>query len=146
MRTKRFQQVAWMALLGLVVSGLVWSAPVFAQEKARRMSACTADEQKFCPDAKTRSERAQCLKSHEAELSQGCKDLRARAANARSKAQEMRAAMKDACKSDAETLCKDVKPGRGGSGMMQCLRSHEADLSAACKDALPKGRGSRSSS
>ena len=141
MRTKRFQQVAWMVLLGLVVSGLVWSTPAFAQEKAKRMSACTEDEQKFCPDAKTARERAQCLKSHEADLSQGCKDLRMRLANARAKGQEMRAAMKDACKSDAETLCKDAKPGRA---MTQCLRSHEADLSPACKDALPKGRGKAS--
>src|SRR5207302_1918536 len=116
MRTGRFQQVAWMALLGLIVSGLVWSTPVLAQTtKTPRMSACTEDTQKFCPDAKTARERAQCLKSHEAELSQGCKDLRMRAASARSKAQETRAAMKYACKSDVETLCKDVKPGRGGS-------------------------------
>jgi hypothetical protein len=50
------------------------------------------------------------------------------------------AAMKDACKSDAETLCKDVKPGRGGSALTQCLQSHETDLSAACKDTLPKSK------
>ena len=144
MRTKRFQQVAWMVLLGLVVSGLIWSTLAFAQEKAQRRSTCTADEQKFCPDAKTAKERAQCLKSHEVELSQGCKDLRVRAANARAKAQEKMAMMKEACKSDAETLCKDVKPGRGGSGMRQCLQAHEADLSAACKATLPKGKGKTS--
>ena len=144
MRTQRFQQVAWMALLGLVVSSLVWSTLALAEDKPQRMSACTADEHKFCPDAKTAKERAQCLKSHEAELSQGCQDLRTRAANARGKAQEKMATLKDACKSDAETLCKDVKPGRGGSGMRQCLQAHEADLSAACKDALPKGKGKTS--
>ena len=141
MRTKQWQQIAWMALLGLVVGGLVWSAPLLAAEtKAPRTSACTADEQKFCPDATTAKERTQCLKSHEADLSQGCKDLRTRAANARAKAQEKMAAMKDACKSDAETLCKDVKPGRGGSALTQCLQSHETDLSAACKDTLPKSK------
>ena len=133
-----------MVLLGLVVSGLIWSTLALAQEKAQRMSACTADEQKFCPDAKTAKERAQCLKSYEADLSQGCQDLRMRAANARGKAQEKMATLKEACKSDTETLCKDVKPGRGGSGIAQCLKSHEADLSAACKDALPKGKGKTS--
>src|SRR5262249_19941105 len=138
MKTKRFQQVGWMALLGLVVSGLVWSTPVLAAEtKAHRTSACTADEQKFCPDAKTTKERTQCLKDHEADLSQGCKDLRARAANARAKAQTKLAMMKEVCKSDAETLCKDVKAGRA---MTQCLQSHEADLSMACKDTLPKSK------
>ena len=141
MRTERLQQVTWMALLGLLVGGLVWSTPVLAQTtRAQRTSACTEDEQRFCPDAKTARERAQCLKSHEDELSQGCKDLRARAATARSKAQETRAAMRDACRSDIDTLCKDVKPGRGGSGITQCLRSHETELSAACRDALPKGK------
>ena len=138
MKTKRFQQVAWMALLGLVVSGLVWSTPVLAAEtKAHRMSACTEDEQKFCLDAKTAKERTQCLKSHEADLSQGCKDLRARAVSAGAKKQEKTAAMKEACKSDAETLCKDVKSSRA---MTQCLKSHEMDLSAACKDTLPKSK------
>lgn len=144
MRTKRFQQVAWMALLGLVVSGLLWSTTALAQEKAQRRGACAQDAQKLCPDAKTSQARAQCLKGHEAELSQGCKELQARAANARAKAQEKTAMLKEACKSDAETLCKDVKPGRGGSGLTQCLKSHQADLSAACKDALPKGKGKAS--
>ena len=137
MRTKQLQQVAWMALLGLVVGGLVWSTPVLAQTKAPRTSACTADEQKFCPDAKTAKEHTQCLKSHEADLSQGCKDLRARAVNAGAKKQAKTAAMKEVCKSDAETLCKDVKAGRA---MTQCLQSHEADLSTACKDTLPKNK------
>ena len=138
MRTERFQQVVRMALLGLLVGGLVWSTPVLAQTtKTQRMSACTEDEQRFCPDAKTARERTQCLKSHEAELSQGCKDLRARAVNAGAKKQAKTAAMKEACKSDAETLCKDVKAGRA---MTQCLQSHEMELSAACKDTLPKSK------
>ena len=137
MRTKRFQQVAWMVLLGLVVSGLIWSTLAFAQEKAQRMSVCTADEQKFCPDAKTAKERAQCLKSHEVELSQGCKELQARAANARAKAQAKMAMLKEACTSDSETLCKGVKTSRG---LTQCLKSHEAELGAACKATLPKGK------
>ena len=137
MRTKQLQQVAWMALLGLVVGGLVWSTPVLAQTKAHRMSACTEDEQKFCPDAKTSREFRQCLKTHEAELSQGCKDLRTKRAQTRVKTQEKTAAMKDACKSDAETLCKDVKSSRA---LTQCLKSHETDLSAACKDTLPKSK------
>lgn len=141
MRTKRFQQAVWMVLLGLAVSAVLWSPTALAQEKAQPMGACAQDAQKFCPDAKTPQQRAQCLKSHEAELSQGCKELQARAANARAKAQEKTAMLQAACKIDAETLCKGVKTGRGGSGLRQCLQSHEAELSAECKDALPKGKG-----
>jgi len=135
MRTKRCPQVAWMALLGLAVSGLVWSTPALAQEQRPRRGACAADVQRFCPEARTSQERAQCLKRHEADLSQGCKDLRARATQARSK----RMAVREACRADAETWCKDVAPGRGG--LMQCLQSHRAELSAACRDALPQGKG-----
>jgi hypothetical protein len=129
-----------MALLGLVVGGLLWSTAALAQDKAQPMGACAQDAHKLCPDAQTPQARTQCLKSREAELSQGCKELQARAANARAKAPT--ATLKAACKSAAETLCKDVKPGRGGRGLAQCLKSHEADLSAACKDALPKGKTS----
>jgi len=142
MRTKRFQQVAWMALLGLVVSGLAWGTTALAQDKAQPMGACAQDAQKLCPDAKTPEARAQCLKSHDAELSQGCKELQARAANARAKAQEKTATLKAACKSDAEILCKGVKTG--GSAMLQCLKSHETEISAACKATLPKGKGKTS--
>ena len=138
MRTEQFPQVAWMALLGLVVGGLVWSTPVLAAEtKARRTSACTADEQKFCPDAKTAKNRTQCLKSHEADLSQGCQDLRARAVSAGAKKQAKTVMRMEVCKSDSEILCKDVKAGRA---MTQCLQSHEAELSVECKDTLPKSK------
>jgi len=142
MRTKRFQQVAWMALLGLIVGGLVWSTPALAQEKGQQKGACAEDEQKFCADVKGAKARTQCLKDHEAELSQGCKDLRAKATQRAKDAEKKQAQLEEACKGDATTLCKDVKPGRGA--LMQCLRSHEADLSAACKDILPKGKSKAS--
>ncbi len=142
MRLQGFQQAAWLALLGLVAVSLVWSTPTLAQEKTQRRGACAEDEQKLCPDAKTRRERAQCLKSHEAELSQACKDRRARMAQVREKGVAKRARMQEACKGDTETFCKDVKPGRGS--LTKCLKSHEVELSAACKDALPKGKGKAS--
>jgi len=141
MRTKRFQQVAWMVLLGLVVSGLVWSTLALAQTKKQGMSACIADEQKLCPDAKTAKERAQCLKSHEADLSQACKDMQAKAQAKAAGAQEKATQVKDACKAEVDTYCKDLK---AGSGLAQCLKAHEADLSGACKAALPKGKGKTS--
>jgi hypothetical protein len=44
------------------------------------------------------------------------------------------AAQDKACADDAKKLCSDVPPGRGN--VMKCLREHQADLSAACKDRL----------
>jgi hypothetical protein len=142
MRTKPFPPRAWMVLLALVVGSLIWGAPAFAQEKDQRKGACAADAQKLCPDAKTAKERMQCLQSHETELSQGCKDLRTHMGQLGAKSAEKRAQMRDACKGDAETLCKDVKPG--GGAVLQCLKSHETELSTACKDTLPKGKGKTS--
>lgn len=45
------------------------------------------------------------------------------------------------CKADVEKFCKDVKPGEGR--IIDCLKAHEAELSADCKakDMAFKGKG-----
>jgi hypothetical protein len=40
--------------------------------------------------------------------------------------------LKKACGTDAKRLCKDVRPG--GGHILQCLREHESDLSAGCRE------------
>ena len=35
------------------------------------------------------------------------------------------------CRADAQRLCAGIKPGEGR--IVACLKSHESDLSAACK-------------
>ena len=44
----------------------------------------------------------------------------------------------DACKADAERLCKDIPPG--GGRIITCLKSHESDLSPACKERMAAGK------
>jgi hypothetical protein len=39
-----------------------------------------------------------------------------------------------ACANDVKQFCSDVQPGRGN--VMECLKEHQADLSAACKDRI----------
>jgi hypothetical protein len=39
-----------------------------------------------------------------------------------------------ACANDVKQFCADVQPGR--SNVMRCLKEHQADLSAACKDRI----------
>lgn len=43
-----------------------------------------------------------------------------------------------ACKADVEKLCPGVEPGAGR--IMACLKQNQAQVSAACKDALAKAR------
>jgi Cysteine rich repeat len=43
----------------------------------------------------------------------------------------------DACRADAAKLCKDVKPG---GTMLQCMKQHESELSAPCKERMAAGK------
>jgi hypothetical protein len=45
---------------------------------------------------------------------------------------------KGACKADFEKFCKDVKPGQGR--IVNCMKQHEAELSAACRDQIADTR------
>ena len=49
-----------------------------------------------------------------------------------------RKALRDACVGDAQKLCANVQRGQGR--IVQCLKSHEAELSPACRDGLAKAR------
>jgi hypothetical protein len=46
-----------------------------------------------------------------------------------------------ACKADVATLCSGVQPG--GGRVVGCLKQNEAQVSAACKDAMAKARARR---
>jgi len=50
----------------------------------------------------------------------------------------MAATQDRACANDVKQFCSDVQPGR--SNVMQCLREHQADLSAACKDRIQEAQ------
>jgi Cysteine rich repeat len=44
------------------------------------------------------------------------------------------AAVGRACKADVKQFCADVKPGKGA--IADCMKSHAADLSDGCKEAM----------
>jgi len=121
-------QMNWLAVAtGIVCLSL--AASVSAEEVDRP---CVADVQKLCKDVQQGEGRiAKCMKEHEKELSPGCKEnLR----KLKAKVKEVA----EACKGDAETLCKDVEPGKGR--ILSCLKQHESNLSAACKKELTSSK------
>src|SRR5215831_582608 len=93
--------------------------PAFAQDRP-----CLADGQRICknlaPD--NRNGMMQCLKDHEADLSDACKA-------------RLQTFAHEPCAQDAMTLCSTVEQGNKRA-MVHCLREHDAELSASCKARL----------
>ena len=108
----------------LVIGGLSMVSAAQAEEK-EGSGACRADVQKLCKGVQPGGGRiAACLKQHESEISPGCRE---RIAEAREEVKEIA----EACKADAEALCKGVQPGQGR--IMRCLGEHNDKLSSACR-------------
>jgi len=94
--------------------------------------ACADDVQKFCADApRGRGGVVRCLKKHENELSQACRD---RMAAARERAKQRR----EACEPDVKKYCANIRPG--GGRIITCLRSNRDRLSEACAATFRKPR------
>jgi hypothetical protein len=97
--------------------------------------ACKEDAAKLCksvPGGGKRAGVAKCLNEHINDLSPACRET---IEKAKKKVQHV----KEACKEDAAKLCKGTKPG--GGKIVQCLKQHEGELSAACKEAMPQPTG-----
>jgi hypothetical protein len=114
-------QMNWLAALAGMFC-LVMTAGVSAEEVDRP---CVADAKKLCKDVQPGEGRvARCMKEHENELSPACKE------NIK-KMKEKSREVAEACEDDAAKLCKGVEPGKGR--ILRCLKSHEGELSAACR-------------
>jgi hypothetical protein len=108
------------AVLGLLM------ATAYAEE--REQGACRADVEKFCKGiAPGGGAIARCLGQHRAELSSQCRD---KMAQGKKRAGEFA----QACKADADKLCKQVQPG--GGRVIRCLEGNKAQLSTACRQKI----------
>jgi hypothetical protein len=112
----------------LVVLSLLLSVSAAQAEDNERPRACRADVAKLCKGIQPGGGRiAMCLKQHESELSPGCRDTIA-------EAKEQIKEFAEACKPDAEKLCKGVQPGQGR--IARCLVEHKDQLSAGCREKI----------
>jgi len=112
----------------LVVLSLLLGMSAVQAEDKERPGACRADVAKLCKGIQPGGGRiAMCLKQHESELSPGCRDNIAAT-------KEQIKEFAEACKPDAENLCKGVQPGQGR--IARCLVEHKDQLSAGCREKI----------
>lgn len=113
-------------LLG-ILAAIATIGPQSARAEAPERP-CQSDIQKFCKDVQPGQNRlSSCLRQHESELSQPCKQLQA---SIREKAQKIQ----NTCQDDVQQYCKNISPGQGR--MMNCLRANNDKISNSCRAAL----------
>jgi hypothetical protein len=133
--------IAVLALSGGL--GLALSLPA-AAEKGK--GPCAADAAKFCENVKPGEGRvAACLKEHEAELSQACKDRKALAGEKRGKRGERlgrggaNGCMREYGKGHSSGFKSGLRSGlgQGNGGRNKGAKACAADARQLCKDVKP---------
>lgn len=118
-----------LALIGTLTLGA--AAGAFANDAG---GACQEDMKRLCGEVKPGGGAIHdCMKSHESELSSGCKE---KMADRKKQFEEKKKEVLAACGADIKQYCANVTPGHGRE--IDCLKSYEDKISAGCKDKLPK--------
>ena len=117
---KKIILLSFTMITFLFIFGVIAQTP-----EVDRKGPCRADAEKLCKDIKGGHKIWRCLRSHEEELSQACKDHFAAL-------REKRKEFVKACGEDRKKFCKDIKHRKRGK-IAACLKSHEAELSETCK-------------
>ncbi len=95
---------------------------------------CEADIEQLCPDFLDGSGRTRCLKQRAKQLPPLCQNqLQERFVKWRDDRNRLMAA----CAVDVKQFCRAIKPGSGE--ILQCLQSHDQEVSDRCYQTLPKG-------
>jgi hypothetical protein len=111
----------------------------FRERMQEVRAACEDDAKKLCGGVQPGGGRiAQCLKQHEADLSDACRNEGRKISEERGAHRALAQDVRQSCRDDAQRLCSDVKPG--GGRIARCLRSHKSELSQACTDAVAQAK------
>ena len=95
---------------------------------------CDAEIEQLCPDSLDGSARTRCLKQRAKQLPPLCQS---QLYEQFVKWKEDRSRMLAACDEDVKRFCRAVKPGSGQ--ILECLQSHDQEVSDRCYQTLPKG-------
>ena len=117
-------------LSGFFCLFLIWSDKASAAEA----NPCDTDIARICKDAGPEAVM-DCLEQHESELSDACRNYEQQMGGKKVEMKEevsRRKIFTDACKEDMAKFCSDMKPGQ--DRIEKCLGTHEAELSAPCRE------------
>lgn len=106
-----------------------WSAALFLTLTALTAGAhgeCRADREKFCKDA-PKGQVGKCMKQNQDLLSPSCQSFL-------EEKRQQKQAVRQACQADREKFCKNTPQEKGA--MRSCMKSHEAELSAVCREKI----------
>ncbi|HEY6640168.1 MAG TPA: cysteine rich repeat-containing protein [Nitrospiraceae bacterium] len=119
-------------------SDLDGEAPVVTRLDPRTLQAtklkCEAEIEQLCPDSLDGSVRTRCLKQRAKQLPPPCQN---QLQEQFVKWKEDRNRLMAACAVDVKQFCRAIKPGSGE--ILQCLQSHDQEVSDRCYQTLPKG-------
>lgn len=105
------------------------------ERREKNKLACSADVQNFCSHVeKGRGKVMACLKEHEAQLSEACKN--------RINFWSLRREARDSCKEDRDKLCKEEMT-QGRKAVRACLRANQDKLSPKCQAAMNRMKNLR---
>ena len=122
--TKNALRVLATALSFLTIAAI--PSVVLAQQGI--VAACAPDVKAQCAGHKSGEGRMACIKMHFRDFSLRCQ-----------LALVKQAAVRKACKADAEKNCADIEPG--GGRIEACVKDRFADLSDGCKETISQAAG-----
>jgi len=99
------------------------------------VGACSSDMQKFCSQVQSGDHEGlnQCMDQNQSKLSSGCQQERVQWKSHHEAMIDEAQKVFEACKPDMDKFCKDAQ-GQGPKYLMGCMKTHEQQISATCKN------------
>ena len=116
------------------------STPAGERTGHQALAACRGDMAALCGNVeKGGGRKMQCLKDNQAKLSAGCQTAIQAVLAKHEGAAGNGIKLKQACTSDAASLCAGIE--KGGGRIARCLKDNAAKLSPACQAAFQERQG-----